>query len=330
MLKKTYDVVTIGSAVQDVFLVSDEIQIIKSKRFRTGAAECLSLGSKLEVNKLHISSGGGATNAAATFVNLGMTAGCCAKIGDDIAGHVIESDLKTRGIDDAFLVRTKGQSGYSTLLTAPSGERTVLVYRGVSETLKEKDIDWSLFDNTRWIYLTSLGGNLALAKKIVAVCKKKRVHLAWNPGRTEIEKGSAEILKLLQQDVDVFNVNREEAALLTGTSDKSILKMFMELRSESNRVRIITDGENGSYLCNGASCYHAGTSGKKSVSRTGAGDAFGSGVVASLIQGDPIHTALRVGTLNAESVIQSLGAKEGLLKKFPSAQSLATVPFKTI
>lgn len=330
MPKKKFDVITIGSASKDVFLVSDEIQIMKSNRFRTGAAECISLGSKIEVDEMYISSGGGATNAAATFANLGFRAACIAKIGQDSCGTDIEQDLKDHGIDTSLLVRAKGVSAYSTLLTAATGERTVLVYRGVSKTLSEKDINWKMFEQTRWVYLTSLGGNLALAKKIVAACKKNKVHLAWNPGMTEIEKGGDQILQLLKKGIDIFNVNREEAAVLTGASVKSILKIFMHLHSDTNRVRIITDGANGAYLCNGASCYKAGTSSAKGISSTGAGDAFGSGVVASLIQEDPIHNALRVGTLNAESVIQSLGAKQGLLKKFPSAKQLATIPFEHV
>jgi len=330
MPKRLYDVVTIGSATQDVFLVSDEIELVKSKRFRTGVAECVSLGSKIEVDKLFISSGGGATNAAATFASLGFRTACLAKVGEDLTAQSIQSDLERFGIDASCLVRAKGQSGYSVLLTTKSGERTALVYRGVSGTLKESNLDWSLFERTRWVYLTSLGGNVNLAKKIVAACKKTKTHLAWNPGMEEIKKGQAEILELLEKDIDVFNVNREEAAALTRVSQESILKLFTELHSGKNRVRIITDGERGSYVCNGASCYRAGTSGKKSVSRTGAGDAFGSGVVASLLQGDPIHTALRVGTLNAESVIGSLGAKEGILKKFPSASALATMPFRPV
>src|SRR3989339_1496172 len=84
MPKRLYDVVTIGSATQDVFLVSDEIELVKSKRFRTGVAECVSLGSKIEVDKLFISSGGGATNAAATFASLGFRTACLAKVGEDL------------------------------------------------------------------------------------------------------------------------------------------------------------------------------------------------------------------------------------------------------
>ncbi len=322
--------ITIGSAVEDVFLVSNEIEVVKSKRFRTGAAECVSLGSKIEVDKLFISSGGGATNAAATFASLGFKTACIAKVGNDAASEFIQQDLDRWGVDKNLLTRAKGQSGHSVLLTAKSGERTALVYRGVSGTLKESDLDWRMFERTRWVYLTSLGGNMNLAKKIVATCKKTKTHLAWNPGMEEIKNEPTEILELLERDIDVFNVNREEAAALARISQESILKLFTELHSGKNRVRIITDGEQGSYVCNGASCYRAGTSGKQSVSRTGAGDAFGSGVVASLLQGDPIHTALRVGTLNAESVIQSLGAKEGILKKFPSAKALATVPFQPV
>lgn len=330
-MPKRFDVVTIGSAVQDVFLVSDAIQIIKSSRFSTGAGECVSLGSKIEIDTLHISSGGGATNAAVTFSNLGFTSTCIAKIGSDTIGSSITKDLADRGVDTSrFITAEEGKSGYSTLLTAPSGERTVLVYRGVSQDLTFEDIDWALIERASWVYLTSLGGNIKLAQRIVENCKKRRIHLAWNPGMSEIKADPKAILEILKTSVDVFNVNREEASVLTGVSEKSLLKLFINLHSDTHLIRIITDGERGSYLCNGSSCYQAGTSGAKSISRTGAGDAFGSGVVASLMQGDPIHTALRIGTLNAESVIQSLGAKEGLLTHFPSAKQLARVTVQTI
>ncbi len=171
---------------------------------------------------------------------------------------------------------------------------------------------------------------MALAKRIVQECKKRRIHLSWNPGRAEIEKNPKAIMDLLKDKVDVFNVNREEATLLTCAPKTNILKLFSELKPAKNRVRIITDGSNGAYLCNGASCYKSGTSEVKGVSRTGAGDAFGSGIVAAFMDNQPVYTALRIGTINAEGVIQSLGAKRGLLKTFPSSKKLATIPFEII
>ncbi|HYD02757.1 MAG TPA: PfkB family carbohydrate kinase, partial [Alphaproteobacteria bacterium] len=51
----------------------------------------------------------------------------------------------------------------------------------------------------------------------------------------------------------------------------------------------------------------------KVVETTGAGDAFACGFVAGTILEKSIETSLKMGMLNAESVIQHLGAKNVLL-----------------
>ena len=51
------------------------------------------------------------------------------------------------------------------------------------------------------------------------------------------------------------------------------------------------------------------------VDRTGAGDAFGSGFVAGLIQASRIEYAIRLGSANATSVVEYVGAKKGIVTK---------------
>ena len=132
-MKDEFDVITIGSAVRDVFLVSKEFQIIKSPRFQTGLGECVSLGSKIEVDNITLTTGGGGTNAAATFAQLGLRTAVITRIGNDEPGQAILNDLATYGVDSSLVrVIKKGATGYSTLLTTTDGERSVLVHRGVS------------------------------------------------------------------------------------------------------------------------------------------------------------------------------------------------------
>lgn len=49
------------------------------------------------------------------------------------------------------------------------------------------------------------------------------------------------------------------------------------------------------------------------VDSTGAGDAFGSGVVAALIKKKPIPEAVEWGRKQAAAVVGKVGAKAGLL-----------------
>jgi sugar/nucleoside kinase (ribokinase family) len=55
--------------------------------------------------------------------------------------------------------------------------------------------------------------------------------------------------------------------------------------------------------------------GGEGIERTGAGDAFGSGFVSGMILENDIEYAIQLGSANATSVIQEIGAKNGLLQK---------------
>jgi sugar/nucleoside kinase (ribokinase family) len=51
----------------------------------------------------------------------------------------------------------------------------------------------------------------------------------------------------------------------------------------------------------------------KVVEETGAGDAFGTGLVYALMQGKEIETAIDWGKKQAAAVVSYMGAKQGLL-----------------
>ncbi len=318
----SHQILTIGAATRDIFLVSNQFISLANKSFEGGRAECVSLGAKIDVQTFVATTGGGATNAAATFRALGFKTAAMCKIGDDSVGKEILAELRDRRIETAYVNRIAGgQTAYSTLLTMPQGERTVLVYRGVSATFKREDIHWSAIRKASWIYLTSLGGNFELSKEIIEFAHKHRVHVAWNPGNGELKKGSKAFTPLLAH-VDIFLLNKEEAELLTGESQT---KRQCKLLAHPEHIRLITNGARGTTVLHGSVSHSFGTSGAKSISRTGAGDAFGSGFVAGFLKyKDPVRAA-RIGTRNAESVIQHYGAKKGVLQEWPSDASLKKI-----
>jgi sugar/nucleoside kinase (ribokinase family) len=65
---------------------------------------------------------------------------------------------------------------------------------------------------------------------------------------------------------------------------------------------------------------------KPPIDRTGAGDATTSTFVAALALGLPISEALLWGLVNAMSVVQYIGAQEGLLTRETLLKSLADAP----
>jgi sugar/nucleoside kinase (ribokinase family) len=318
----TLRVLTIGSAVRDVFLQSPGFTVIRSPQFSGGYGECVSLGSKVEVVSCTFATGGGATNAAATFSRLGFATGVLAKVGADEQGKSLVEDLRSYGIDTRLIKQERrAQTAYSTLLTTEDGERTVLVFRGVSADWKLSDIP-PLPEGLRVIYLTSLGGNLDVAERIFERAHKKGILIAWNPGSAELHQASR-VNKLLSQ-VSILLLNKEEAEILTAKQGTGVPTLAATLHRVCALV-VITDGPQGSYAHDEKALWFARSNKVASVSRTGAGDAFGSGFVAARLRDLDTATALQVGTLNAENVIQHVGAKTGILRAWPSQALRARV-----
>lgn len=317
------DILTVGSAVRDVFLTSPDFRVLRSPQFSSGYGECVTLGAKIDVTQCIFSTGGGATNAAATFSHLGFSSGVLAKIGRDDAGASILADLHLHGISTALIQQEhKGQTGYSTLLTTEDGERTALVFRGVSAHWHLRDIP-PLPERLQALYITSLGGNMQVLEKLLERARKKGIFTVLNPGSAELSQAS--LLHRLLPLVSLLMLNKEEAQQLTAKARADVPTLAATLHRSCPLV-VITDGAQGSYAHDTQNLWFARTSSSvKSISRTGAGDAFGSGFTAALLRGSTVSDALQVGTLNAESVIGHVGAKTGILRAWPSKAMRARI-----
>jgi len=273
--------------------------------------------------------GGGATNAAVTLRRHGLKTAVLTVVGDDTSGRTIREELQREGINTDFLiVRRKSYTAYSILLHPKGGERTILVHRGVSESLDRNDIPARIAKKTSWLYITSLAGNIELLKYLLALAKKNGVRVFYNPGGKEIRERK-KLIPLLKH-IDILTLDREEASLLTGIPYEKQASMFEVWDRMSPGINIMTDAKNGVWVSDGSSVYHSGVYKERAViDRTGAGDAFGSGFVAALISrmgrklGDlsrlirphDIEYAIRFGTANATSKIEGIGAKYCLLTR---------------
>ena len=89
-----FDTVSFGSAVLDAFVISPDIKVIKSSEFFTKKAIAVPYGTKSEVERLIICSGGGGTNTAVGFARLGLKAAVVARCGWDFAGKIVSQEIK--------------------------------------------------------------------------------------------------------------------------------------------------------------------------------------------------------------------------------------------
>lgn len=321
-------VITIGAAVVDAFIWSRAFSTVRSPKFVGGVGECLSLGAKINIDRFVLSTGGGATNAAATFAHMGHTVRCVAAIGDDVFGAAVLDDFSSRHIDASCLVPLKNhQTGFSVILVMPSGERTILTHRGASEFLPPKHIPWNKVSGD-WLYMTSLAGRLDVLKAALNHAARKKMRVFWNPGSKDIAHGPLKLKPYLRR-IDILDVNREEAAALTRKPLGDLRGMFRDAHKLVPAF-LLTDGSRGAYWSDGEKLLFAKPTGAKAVNRTGAGDAFGSGFLAAwMVEADPAY-AMQVGTLNAEGVIRQIGAKTGLLPHMPSRRQAQKIRILTV
>lgn len=317
---KRRHVVSIGAAVQDIFL---EGKIFKPMKDESGLVSQFELGTKNEVEDVTYDVGGGATNASVTFARLGFNSWFMGRIGDDIAGRVVIESLKNESVNTS-LVKTSSQlgTGYSLILLAPSGERTILTYRGASEFYKLKQANFKSV-KPEWFYVSSLSGDIAALEVIVDYAKKHKIKIAINPGKGEL-RAKGQFKKLLPE-FSILSINKEELEELFGTAD---LHTLMNKANKDVDVVVVTDGPKGSYVIDGQKIYKAGMyKNVKVVDRAGAGDAFCSGFVAMIAEGKTIEEAITFGSANSTSVVGKIGAKTGILR---STRGLDKMPIKII
>jgi sugar/nucleoside kinase (ribokinase family) len=323
-----FDVITIGAATRDVYLKSPAFDLIKSDQFSTGVGECLALGSKNEASEIFLDTGGGATNAAATFGNLKLKVAVISRVGNDSAGRDVLDVLKEKNADVSLMQKDKKHlTTYSTLLLTGAGHRSVLVYRGASNFIEWNGIPKNKL-KTKWFYITSLGGNIKLLNEIFKFAKKNKIKIAWNPGGKEIKSGLKKLLPYIKQ-AEVLNVNREEASALLNIDYDKKDEILKKMKNIGAKIVVVTDGPDGAYLY-GEKWFFASSLGTKPKNTTGAGDAFGSGLVAGLIIKNDIDYALRLATLNADGVIKKMGAKNGLLEYRPAEKDLKKVRIREV
>lgn len=311
------DVITIGAATRDVFLKSSAFKVLRDPKhleaigFPTGEAQCFALGEKVPVEHLVRATGGGAANAAVTFARQGLATAMIAKVGDDESGKEIIKELHGEQVG-VVNEHHKGETDYATILLAPNGERTILVHHG--SPLQKKDIPFSKL-RAAWAYIAPTNMSVALMREIFATLKKNGTRIALNPSRHYIEHAAKE-LKMMIAESAVVIANREEVAALVDVPYHDEVRAFKKFDALVDGIAIMTDGPRGARASDGKTVYRCGTFKEKELAeRTGAGDAFGAGFVAGFIRSNDICYALRLAAANATSVVEHIGAQEGILTK---------------
>jgi ribokinase len=310
-----FDIITFGAAIQDIYIKPEKFKILGSSKFATGKGVCFNLGSKIDIEDMQFYSGGGGTNTASSFAKQGFLTAFCGAVGLDISGTSLIDELSRLNIDIRFIKRfSEKATSHSVILSGLKEDRTIFVYKGASELLKEEMIPWNDIKETRWFYLAPLAGELCNNfEPIVNFAKENNIKIAVNPGNSQLSL-SKKTLKKIFAKVNILILNQEEASILTKTSYKKERLVFKKLDKLCPGITIMTKGKDGVLVSDGEFIYNAKSLKIDVADTVGAGDAFASGFVSAFIkENQDIEKAIQLGIANSASCLSQTGAKNGLL-----------------
>ena len=330
---KKYNFLAIGDIVTDAFIrledPSAHIDIDRGNR-----EICMRFAEKIPYESVHIVPAvGNSANAAVCASRLGLKSALVTNVGNDYFGKECLATLKTEKVGTEFIKIHKDKKTNYHYVLWYDDDRTILI--------KHEDYSYALpkINAPEWIYLSSLGPNtLPFHKTLEGFFNQyPNIKLAFQPGTYQI-KFSQELLGIYKR-TKVVLCNKEEAERILGVEENDVKKLLRGMRELGPEIIVITDGVKGVYAFDGSPSTSSGQNSrdefwfmppypdpKPPFERTGAGDAFSATFVAALCFGLDLEEALRWAPINAMSVVQYVGAREGLLCQDKLKEYLGKAP----
>jgi sugar/nucleoside kinase (ribokinase family) len=314
---------SIGDIVIDAFIRLKDARV--NCKIDTGTCElCLRFGDKVPYESVTvIPAVGNSANAAVAAARLGLNSAHVTNLGDDKHGKdCLDSLKKDKVITDYVSIEKNKNTNYHYVLWYDV-DRTILV--------KHTEFNYKLpqLPTVPWVYLTSLASSTLPYHQEIALYLKNNpeIKLAFQPGTFQIKLGS-EKLKDIYARTEIFFCNVEEAERILEIQDRDILKLSKGINALGPKIVAISDGSNGAYLYLNDELWHLPIYPDIAppLDRTGAGDAFSSTITCALALGKSPLEAFTWGPINSMSVVQYVGAKEGLLTREKLEEYLKKAP----
>lgn len=315
----------IGDIFTDAFIKLDENYAVVEKDEDGKEWLKVPFGSKPPYERVDIiKSVGPSPNAAVSCARLGLDVSLMAWIGGDDVGREAMQHLNHEQVrTDSMVVEEDNATSYWYVLRHGS-DRTMLVKS------EEYQYVWRA-PNTApdWIYLAYIGKNsLTFHNELLEYLETNpEIKFVFQPATYHFEWGTEKLAGLYTRAYMTV-MNREEAEQVTGVSHDDLHALANGLHELGPEIVAITDGSHGSYVSHNGRLQTIPNypDPASPLDRTGAGDAFASTITAGLALGRTIEEAITWAPVNSASVVQKLGAQEGLLRMSELQQWLEKAP----
>ena len=259
-------------------------------------------GETLAAESLQVFSGGKGLNQAVALARAGAETWMAGAVGED--GRFLLEELAAAGVrTDHVCVLQQERTGNAIIQNDRAGDNCILLYGGANRAVTEGQVDAVLqhFGAGDWLLLQNEINQLPY---IMRLAHARGMKIAFNPSPME-----ARVLEYPLESVDLFLLNRVEAAQLAGTDGTDGQALLAALRGRFSRAAVVlTLGADGAVYTDGAETVQQAAYPVQAVDTTAAGDTFTGFFLAARMRGAGVPRAMELASRAAAIAVTRRGA----------------------
>lgn len=281
-------------------------------------------GESLAARRVFQEHGGKGLNLGVGLHRLGLTVDMLMAVGGDEAGAAVKRALAAEGMRTDYFLTLGACSGFGVGFIAPDGSNFLAAHLGANALLTAEHVDaaGAALDQAEWVMAHF---EVPDAVIVHAFRRARSLGIATYLNPSPWHPPTEEMLAL----TDLLVVNTTEAALLFDAPESAdwglhewstYLPALAARINWRGRVLVVTLAHLGCVALDMAgSTTNTPAFEIQQIDATGAGDAFGCGLVCGLLQGLPLAEVLRIGNACGAHI----AAREGILAHLPAQADLA-------
>jgi sulfofructose kinase len=252
-----------------------------------------------------LGAGGPSATAAVALARLGIRVAFAGTVGDDPAGRFIREGLEAEGVDAAALLTQPGKSAMSPIwVSGRTGSRSIAAFYG---TVGSPSLDEAVVDRcraARWVHVDHVGFATVAALRAAGV------------GTPVSVDGGNPISGFELSEVDLYAPTAER--ILERYPDRSLEEAIVAALGEGPQTVVVTRGAQGSVAAvsgpeEAAPIFHRAPPFAVQIASTlGAGDVFHGALLAALVRGLELPSALRYANVAAALSCRALDGRSAI------------------
>ncbi|MDR3219027.1 MAG: adenosine kinase [Dysgonamonadaceae bacterium] len=306
-------VLGIGNALVDILAKLPDDSLLKELNVAKGSMNLIDAEMRKKVFEkmagleTKMTTGGSVSNTILALKRIGEPVGFLGKIGNDEYGNFYLRKMNESGVEQR-LIQEPVFSGTALAMITPDGERTFCTYLGAAADMQKDDLKESVFEQYTHFYIE---GYLVQNHELIETASKMARSLGL---KTMIDLASFNVVaadrefirNLVDNHVDIFLANEEEAYALTGKRPSDAIHEI----AEKVETAIIKDGDKGSWVKQGDVLMHVPVYKKiKPIDTTAAGDYYAAGFFYGMAHNAGLEQCARLGSLFSYYIIQVIGTQ---------------------